>query len=329
MTHRKVLSFIGPMIALSVVFLGLVLALAQSPTEYDSPDTAVTKVSRGAAPTSWKPPRTAWGDPDLEGYWLRGNRTSFNVEGHPGDLLTRPQNGWVVDPPDGRIPYHPWAATKGRSGEFYNNYLDPHVHGVLPGPPRGPYLEHGATQIVQTPGYIVFKMEVQHFYRVIFMDGRPHFSENMKLDMGHSVGRWEEDTLVVDVTNLKARNWLDLAGNFYSDGAHVIERYRLVDPNTLSWEATIEDPYVYTRPWKMAFHVPRQAEPYEQIEEAFREGERDVPRLRDALPSGAIERETLRWYPGVTKTEAQQLLQRQKETQTPTRRSGESLQPNQ
>jgi hypothetical protein len=270
---------------------------------------------RSASSPSWSPPRTAWGDPDLQGYWRRGNRNSFNVEGHPGDPFAGPTEGWVVDPPDGKIPYHPWAAKKGRSGEFSRNYLDPHIHGVLPGPPRGSWLEHAATQVIQTSNYVVFKMEVQHFYRVIFMDGRPHLPEQMKLDMGHSVGRWDGDTLVVDVSNLSARNWLDLAGNFYSDGAHVVERFRLVDPKTIHWEATIEDPYVYTRPWTMSAEWPREPEPYEQIEEAFREGERDVPHLRDALPDGAIERDTRATYPAVTKHEAQRQLEEQQKAE--------------
>lgn len=258
--------------------------------------------------------RTPWGDPDLQGYWRRGPRNSFNVEGHPGDAFADPVKGWVVDPADGKIPYHPWAAKKGREGEFYKNYLDPHIHGVLPGPPRGSWLEHGATQIIQTARQIVFKMEVQHFYRVIFMDGRLHPPEHVKFDMGHSVGRWEGGTLVVDVSNLSARNWLDLAGNFFSDAAHVVERFTLVNQNTIRWEATIEDPYVYRRPWTMSATWPRQEEPYEQIEEAYREGERDRFRLREAMPPGGIERETLARYPAMTKREAQRHLEEQQKT---------------
>lgn len=267
------------------------------------------------ASAKWVMPRTPWGDPDCQGYWTRGPRNSFNVEGTQADGFAGAVKGWIVDPPGGKIPYHPWAAKKGRQGEFYNNYLDPHLHGVLPGPPRGLWLEHGATQIIQKPDQILFKMEVQHFYRIIYMDGRRHPPERITFDMGHSVGHWEGNTLVVDVSNLSARNWMDLAGNFYSDAAHIVERYTLSDANTIAWEVTVEDPYVYTRPWKMAASWSRQQEPYEQIEEAFREGERDHALIREALPTGAIERETLARYPPMTKREAQRQLELQRQEQ--------------
>ena len=270
------------------------------------------------APANWVLPRTPWGDPDLQGYWTRGRLNSFDVEGTAGTAEFANDGASprvVVDPPDGKIPYQPWAAKKGRHGEFYKNYLDPHLHGVLPGPPRGLWLDHGATQIIQKPDQILFKMEVQHFHRIIYMDGRSHPPDRIKFDMGHSVGHWEGNTLVVDVTNLSARNWLDLAGNFYSDAAHVVERYTLSDANKIAWEVTMEDPYVYTRPWKMAASWPRQQEPYEQIEEAFREGERDHTLIREALPEGAIERETLTRYPPMTKREAQRQLELQQQGQ--------------
>jgi hypothetical protein len=145
------------------------------------------------------------------------------------------------------------------------------------------------------------------------MDGRRHPPERIKFDMGHSVGHWEGNTLVVDVSNLSARNWMDLAGNFYSDAAHIVERYTLSDANTIAWGVTVEDPYVYTRPWKMAASWPRQQEPYEQIEEAFREGERDHALIRDGLPNGAVERETLARYPPMTQHEAQRQLELQQQ----------------
>jgi len=120
--------------------------------------------------------------------------------------------------------------------------------------------------------------EYVHSYRIIPTDGRRHVGEPIRLLQGDSRGHWEGNTLVVNVTNINAEMWFDWVGNFYSDAVHVVERFTLVDADTMHYEATIEDPHVYTRPWKVAFGVTRRQEPgYEPIEEACREGDRDRP----------------------------------------------------
>ncbi len=132
---------------------------------------------------------------------------------------------------------------------------------------------------MRTP--ITFLFEDQGVYRVIPTDGRPHIGKNIKLTNGDSVGRWEGNTLVVDVTNLNGYNWLDDSGNFYSDATHVIERMTMIDPNTIHFEGTIDDPKTYTKPWKIVWPMVRETDPeFEFLEEACREGERDVPIFR-------------------------------------------------
>ena len=110
-----------------------------------------------------------------------------------------------------------------------------------------------------------------HTYRTIPLDGRPHLGENIKLWMGDSRGHWEGNTLVVDVTNNNDQTWFDIVGSFHSDALHTVERWTFVSPDKIDFEVTIEDPKVFTRPWKMAWNFGRnKAE--EQWENAVWEG---------------------------------------------------------
>ena len=138
----------------------------------------------------------------------------------------------------------------------------------------------GEFQILQPPGHVVFLIAFSHSYRVVPLDGRPHLADDIKLFMGDSRGRWEGNTLVVDVTNNNDRTWLDGIGSFHSDALHVVERFTVVDATTIDYEATIEDTKVYTRPWTLALRLERVHEKdYELWEEACYEGERDVPHI--------------------------------------------------
>ena len=135
-------------------------------------------------------------------------------------------------------------------------------------------------EILQTPGYLLILFERAHTYRIIPTDARPHAGPAVALWMGDSRGRWEGNTLVVDVTNHNAKTWFDQAGNFHSPAAHMIERFTLVDPDTIHYEVRIEDPRVYTRPWTMAFPLRRNKEPgFRLLEEACHEGERNTDPL--------------------------------------------------
>ena len=173
------------------------------------------------------------------------------------------------------IPYQTWALAQRK--ENVRRYIAPLAQCLLPGVPRQMH-SPGGFQIIQRPGYVVVLTDYVHSYRIIPTDGRGHVGEDIRLLQGDSTGRWEANTLVVDVTNIRALMWFDWAGNFYSDAVHVIERLTLVDRDTIHYEALIDDPKVFTRPWKMAFGMSRRQEPgYEPMEEACYEGDRDRP----------------------------------------------------
>jgi hypothetical protein len=123
----------------------------------------------------------------------------------------------------------------------------------------------------------VFLFENYHAYRVIPTDGRAHLPAEIETFDGDSRGRWQGDTLVVNVTNQNDKTWFDMAGNFHSDAIHVVERYTPVDANTMGYEATIEDSKTFLRLWKIAFPITRITRPgYEIMELACVEGERDL-----------------------------------------------------
>ena len=255
-----------------------------------------------AAEKIWNPPRTSDGQPDLQGFWgNQGRRLStYNIEEGADAahvLLSGVQtdsSSLVVDPADGKIPYQPWARAK-RTEIFDNHtnltkweYVDPHTRCFLSGVPRVFY--QGTFQILQPPGYIVILQEFNHGSRIIALDGRPHVGGDITLWMGDSRGHWEGNTLVVDVTNNNDKTWFDLVGDFHSDALHISERYTFVNPDTISYEATFEDPKVYTRPFKMALSFGRivrgeAAKSYELLEEACLEGERNTPQMLYKLDS--------------------------------------------
>ena len=256
---------------------------------------AVASAAPAAAQT-WNPPRTPDGHPDMQGYWDGGPaNASHSIEDGCCDPIHAKMQGrgperlglpepLIVDPSDGRIPYQPWAAAK-RTEHLFNmetptklEHIEPEDRCLLLGAPRSNY--RGDLQIRQTSGHVVILYEWVHAYRVIPTDGRPHVGEDIHLYNGDSRGRWEGDTLVVDVTNFNDKVWFDSHGSFYSEALHVVERYTLVDSDTINYEATIEDPTVFTRPWKMTFKIQRiTQEGYEFFEEACYEGNSTEHRL--------------------------------------------------
>lgn len=236
------------------------------------------------------PPRTPSGKPNLQGYWRSRLTQAFSYEGVTGKEplvgdLVMPWTispGMIVDPPDGRIPYQPWAARLGRIGEHYEKYIDPRTACGPGGVPR--LALQDASQIVQPSGdeHVLWLHEDHHVNRVIVMSGPP-LGSAIRLRTGYARGRWVGYTLVIDVTNLNGYTWLDDSGNFYTDAAHLVERLTLIDPDTIHYEVTLEDPKVYTRPWKVVWALERVKEPgFELLEEACWEGERDLPRIREA-----------------------------------------------
>jgi hypothetical protein len=222
---------------------------------------------------AFNPPRTADGRPNMQGYWNR-SVTSQDIEDHVAGFGTQAGPSLVIDTPDRRIPYQPWALAV-RQG-ITDRYISPLAACSPPGVPRHVYAP-GGHQIVQTPGYFVHLLEYAHSYRIIPTTARPHVANTVRLYQGNSRGRWEGNSLVVDVTNANGLTWFDNAGNFSSDALHVVERFTLVDADTIHYESRVTDPQVYTRPWTMVFALTRNGDrAYELWEQACHEGNRSV-----------------------------------------------------
>jgi hypothetical protein len=198
------------------------------------------------APAPYTAPRTMDGKPDLQGIWMTRNAAAFDVsevaEGH-------------------QIPYLPDALEREQKGDR----VDPIAHCSMPGVPRVTYMPF-PFQILQRPGYVVFLFEYQHNHRIVPTAPRAHL-EDIDFYLGDSVGRWEGDTLVIDVTNLSDKTWLDSARHTHSDALHVVERYTRTGPDVISYQATIEDPKTYSRPWTISMPLHRMTEPGFELRE--------------------------------------------------------------
>src|SRR5437867_6685367 len=169
------------------------------------------------------------GKPDLNGIWQVLNTAAWDIQDHSGALGTPPGLGVVEG---NEIPYQPWAAAK-KADNFANRAgADPTEHNCfLPGVPRATYMPF-PFKITHTPKEIAFSYEFTHTLRPIVMDGSPHPETPEENWMGISRGRWEGDTLVIDVRNFNDQTWFDHAGNFHSEKLHVIERYTRSEEHT-------------------------------------------------------------------------------------------------
>ena len=250
-------------------------------------------------------PRTADGQPDIQGFWANQGRrlATYNIQAMDGasethTLISGVQSdphSLIVDPADGRIPYQPWAQAK-RQDIFDNHnnptkweHVDPHTLCWLSGIPRMFY--QGMTQILQIPGSVIVLQEFNHAYRVIPLDGRPHVPANVKLWMGDSRGRWEGDTLVVESTNFRDDGWLDVNGAPLTSEGKIIERFRRPNAGTLEIDVTIDDPKAYTRPFTVRVNQ-RLLVDQEMIEFICNENERSTEHLEPpAWMKGATPRQ--------------------------------------
>jgi hypothetical protein len=258
-------SFSAALVAATMVLFILTLTqlpvIGQQRFERDTPKLpmARTWMQYKAKLPPYTPPRTPDGVPDLQGNWGGpGGAATDDIEEHEYvDVTTPPQESFISDPADGKIPYTPRALAfrnriraglargwPGESGERL--YVDPNSFCLPNVGPRG-----GAYEIVQKPGYVM--MLGARVHRVIPTDGRPRLNQAVKLWNGNARGRWEGDTLAVEFSNLNGMQWFDSVGNYYSTNTRMVERWKLVDANTIDYEITIEDPTIYTRPWKMNF----------------------------------------------------------------------------
>jgi hypothetical protein len=237
---------------------------------------------------TFNPPRTPDGKPDFQGMWANQEMGApWNVEPQPVGFGVPATPGDVVDPPGRKIPYKPEALAKRNDIVENHPYDDPQAHCAPAGVPRQNYTPFGV-QFVQPVGYFVILYEAQHMYRIIPTDNRPHLPATVKLWQGDSVGHWEGNTLVVDYANNNGKHWLDMAGNFDTENLHVVERFTMVDQDTILYQATLTDPTIYTQPWTIALPFGRNPDKnYYLLEFACREGEHD---LQHYLDSGASEK---------------------------------------
>jgi hypothetical protein len=228
---------------------------------------------------TFSPPRTPDGKPDFQGYWSRiGIRNLENIEEHPASLDGSGGRSSIVDPPDGRIPYQPWAAAQ-RDAHF-DKYLDAGQFCLPDGAPRFAY--GGTKFVIQTPGYVFMLNDYADTYRIIPTDGRPHLGPNIKLWQGDLRGRWEGNTLVVNATNQLVETTLDHIGNFITQDATVVERATMIDKDVIYYTATIEDAKVFTRPWTMAWGWRRNPNPkFEMWEQGCWEGVQSALKYTD------------------------------------------------
>ncbi len=223
---------------------------------------AATAQTPAGAP-AYAPARTPAGQPDLQGVWRVWNLAKFDLEDHGAKPGVPAGRGFVVDPPDGKIPYQPWALEKRtqnfantKSADPYKN-ADPLAKCYLPGIPRMTYLGW-PFEIIQTPQYVSFVYEWSHKKRLVTLNSTAPMPDDEGNWMGMARGRFEGNSLVVTLTNFNRYTWFDMAGNFHSDALKVVERYTPINPDTLQYETVIEDPKVYTRPWTIRMLIQRQ-----------------------------------------------------------------------
>jgi hypothetical protein len=228
--------------------------------------------------SAYKAPRTSEGKPDLSGIWFtQSGAAAWDIEDHPTAPNIVGGPSILIDPPDKKIPYQAWGPAKRKDLIENHAFDDPQAHCYPSGIPRVAYAPFGF-EITQSPGLVVMMPENFHMYRIIpTNDNSPRMPASMKLFNGESRGHWDGETLVVDVTNQNGRTWLDMAANFTTDSLHVVEHYTRVADGTIRYEATLDDPKLYTRPWTMGFNIRREVRPgYEVLEFACWEGERDL-----------------------------------------------------
>ena len=245
---------------------------------------AAPPAGRQGGAAAARPARAEDGKPNLNGVWQALTSANWDIEAHQAEPGPHPEilGAWGAQPggmgivEGGAIPYKPEALRK-KQDNFKNRTLvkvtnDPHrfdtgdteLQCYRPGVPRANYMPF-PFQIFQNRDQILMVYEYKGSMRTVFMD--KHQDAPVDSWMGWSNGRWEGDTLVIDVTGFNGHQWLDRAGNFLSDTAKVTERWTPRGADHLMYEATIEDPAIFTRPWKISFPIYRRLEPNAQLVE--------------------------------------------------------------
>jgi hypothetical protein len=281
--------------------------------------------------SSWTPPTTPDGQPDIQGIYARRGiwapnkegleangphgkenpleddaysdrpdglkktkrtGTNFNQGGAVGPVelagpgLDNPPPIGLVDPPNKILPWKPEEDKRRREFLMHTSpaaalrYVEYDARCSLP----GLFLNGGPFEFIQTDKKVIIVSEYQHYTRTIYLDGRPHIGSNIRMFMGDSVGHWEGNTLVVDTTNFNEFTGFTREIPYLSDALHTIERLTVYDQNNMYYEVTVDDPKLFTKPWKTAA-LYRRAKDYEIMEFACAEGTHTLENIFGMPPS--------------------------------------------
>jgi hypothetical protein len=258
---------------MALAALGVALALAWGVglvsrgvgAAHASVPASITAVTATDSPLLAAIPRSADGKPDLSGFWQSFGSADWDILAHAArkpEVARAPLEevpaglGIVVG---NSIPYLPAALQQKQKNYRERNFNDPRVKCYMQGVPRIMYTPL-PFQIFQSPERITMLFEYAHSVRQIYTNGTPHPPGHIDWWMGDSRGHWEGDTLVVDVVDFDDESWFDHAGDFHSDALHVVERFTLMDADHIRYEARIEDPKVFTRPWDVELVLYRHKE---------------------------------------------------------------------
>ncbi len=232
---------------------------------------------------SFEPPRLANGTPDFSGVWQVLNRANDNLEAHPAQAARALRDGPVLPVPaaevvalgavgavpaglgvvvGGRIPYTNEALRQRQTNRTQWLTADPEIKCYLPGVPRANYMPFGF-EILHNADALLFNYEYAGAVRDVYLkDPGPAPIDSW---MGQSWMRWDGDTMVIETSGFNGRTWLDRAGNFHSPELVVTERFTMTSEHTMNYEATLEDPNVFTRPWSISMPIYRRVPPDDRL----------------------------------------------------------------
>lgn len=211
-------------------------------------------------------PRQPSGRPDFSGIWQTLSVADYDLEPH-GSRRDAPPGAGVVE--GGTIPYKSEALAQRKRNFDTRLREDPRLKCWTLGVPRSVYYP-APFQVLQRDRDLTLVHQFGHQVRTIFTNGSDHpLEKEQGFWLGDSRGKWEGDTLVVDVADFHDETWLDRAGNYHSSQLHVTERWKLLDANTLEYRAKLEDPEVYSRPWTLSVLLHRHREPNFQLIEDY------------------------------------------------------------
>jgi hypothetical protein len=241
-------------VSTAAVSLGLSLfaspLLAQNNEEFLGPSTQ-RRTQKAATPTPRRPDGSVnlGTVPGQKGHWIRTRR---ELVAEPGMANPLPSDLKIED-----VPFQPWAQAMWDYRHVRDDRDSPHARCKPDAGPRQIGTAYGF-EIVDLPELkqvYIFDIGGPQTFRTVYMDGRTHPADFQPTFYGHSVGRWEGDTLVVDSVGFNEKNWIDAMGLVHTDQYHQLERFTRLDSNTLKYEVTVDDPGAYTAKWTAGFHL--------------------------------------------------------------------------